>query len=125
MREMRDRCRDDIAAPAVLDCHRYVQRYAEVADLARLCQAPDLGDFQVNGVHCTVAMAAKQCVDTGDVFVQYEWQRGSSPDGQAVLIGATGLFDVDIPIADSIHDPNCFINAPARICIGNEDFSVL
>ena len=116
--------RDDVTTPAVLYRHGDVQGYAQVPDLAGFSQSSDLGDLQVDDVHCAVGVAAKQCIDTRDVFVQYEGQGRALPDRQAVLIGSAGLLDVYVPIAHRVDDSCCVVNAPTRIGVRHEDFSV-
>jgi hypothetical protein len=115
---------DDVTTPAVFDGHGQIQCYAEIADLARLRQAANLRDLQIDDVHRTIVMSAHQCFDVRDVLVEDERQGRIPPDGQAMLVRAARLLDVDVPVADRVDHAERIVDPPARVRVGHEDFAV-
>src|SRR5215470_706072 len=110
----------DIAAPGVLDGHGDACGNAEVAYLARPRQAADLGDLEVDHVHGAVGDGAQEDAYAVDVLVEDEGQGGAPPHGQAFLIGAAGLLDVDVEVAHGLHDACRLVHGPAGVAVGDQ-----
>ena len=76
---MGDGGRGDVATPGVLDGQRDSQGHAQVANLARGCQAADFRDFQIDHVHGLIVRAAHHHTDVVDHFIEDErtlvWRR--------------------------------------------------
>ena len=70
-----------------------------------LRQATELADFDVDHIHGAVGMAAEQGIDRVDHLVEDEWVVAVAADRQAFIVGAAGLFDVDVDVADRAN--NC------------------
>ena len=120
--EVCNRRRDDVAAPAVFNRHRNVERHAQVADLPRTgLRPPTFEIFRLITSIAPVMVAAQQGIDVGDEFIEDERQRGPLANGEAVFVALAGLLDVDIAVAHGIHDAHRIIDAPPCVGICDEN----
>ncbi len=120
VRQVRDRGRHDVAAPAVFERHRDPERHAQVAGLLRLRQPAELADLEVHHVHRPVGVPAHQHVDAVDHLVQHERMIGVPADREAFLVGQARLLDVDVDVAHRPHHARGLVHQPAGVRVGDE-----
>jgi hypothetical protein len=120
LRQVRDGCRGDVAAPRIFQCHRDAHVDAEVAGLFDFCQAAQFADLEVDDVHGEFGFGAEEDAEIVDGFIEHERVRDLSSNSKAFLVGEAGLFDVNIHVADGLGDADGFVLHPTGIGVGHK-----
>ena len=125
MGQVRDGRRGDIAPPGVFDRHGDAQGNAEIADLAGLGDAADLGDLEIDNIHGPVLIAAQDLEHVVDYFVKHHGAIGVLTNRQTLLVVKAGLLQINVVVTDGVGHAHGLMLGPTGVGIGHQNISRL